>query len=91
MMDWDEDDCCEDPTESGPWAGTNPFTVHAHRCPDCGIVWSHDPANFGEAGSMSHIEAHTCPGCAEYVTLVYWGPDNATYHCGVEVVRGSQG
>lgn len=37
--------------------------VHAHRCPDCGTVWSHSSASHGNQ------EAHTCPQCRRVLPL----------------------
>jgi hypothetical protein len=59
-------------TAFGVWKG---FEVHAHRCPTCGSVWTHNGFNFG--GST----AHTCSKCGalQWVPL----PDDA-WHFGAD-------
>lgn len=70
------------------WKMTGPWGVHAHQCPKCGTVWSHDPAMIPEG---KNDEAHTCPnpGCGGVNFWCYRGTEGSTYHCGFEMDCGA--
>lgn len=38
-----------------------PLTLHTHRCPECGLVWEHDPENMKNYQQFD--QGHHCPKC----------------------------
>jgi ssDNA-binding Zn-finger/Zn-ribbon topoisomerase 1 len=57
--------------ESTPQRRKNPPQAkphHAHKCPDCGTVWWHEPKN---ASGLDYEVGHTCPTCDTLVREVF--------------------
>lgn len=39
---------------------------HIHRCPTCGVEWSHPNSSVGD------VAKHTCPGCGKELPRPWW-------------------
>jgi Zn finger protein HypA/HybF involved in hydrogenase expression len=60
----------------------NTFTIHCHKCENCGCVWRHDPEEIGPQETERYAEAHRCPGCGKDERWVYMGEELPTHLIG---------
>jgi rubredoxin len=56
----------------------NVYTIHCHKCAECGYVWRHDPEDFPDSDTEGYIKAHLCKACGHDERWVYNGEELPT-------------